>query len=231
MAGDEAAEEVYPRVCGGTKVSTRKWPSGHGLSPRVRGNLLRPSLSTGTSRSIPACAGEPGNDPRGPTFGRVYPRVCGGTGAAGVPLGAVQGLSPRVRGNPELKGRGEVVGGSIPACAGEPGCIRSRRDYQWVYPRVCGGTCPRSFWPAAGMGLSPRVRGNQQCGGGYAGHRWSIPACAGEPRCNNSSSLPDAVYPRVCGGTAFGAWQCQCIIGLSPRVRGNPGCDCRQSPA
>ena len=31
--------------------------------------------------------------------------------------------------------------------------------------------------------------------------RRSIPACAGEPPVTAEFYLPDAVYPRVCGGT------------------------------
>ena len=58
----------------------------------------------GSSGSIPACAGEPGEGDGGVNFGKVYPRVCGGTAAtvllAGVPLG----LSPRVRGNRYVPG-------------------------------------------------------------------------------------------------------------------------------
>ena len=51
---------VYPRVCGGTRGAIACPRSGCGLSPRVRGNR---SMSRGTKnrgRSIPACAGEPG---------------------------------------------------------------------------------------------------------------------------------------------------------------------------
>ena len=31
----------------------------------------------------------------------------------------------------------------------------------------------------------------------------SIPACAGEPRAGAVPAIPNAVYPRVCGGTAY----------------------------
>ena len=91
--------KVYPRVCGGTVCS--KWGGAvySGLSPRVRGNLTLIHARLLTTRSIPACAGEPGQAPQVLRFdgsipacageplvlgsrnasGRVYPRVCGGT--------------------------------------------------------------------------------------------------------------------------------------------------------
>ena len=69
----------------------------------------------------------------------VYPRVCGGTGAAAAAADDEAGLSPRVRGNRTEKARVKKNGvyprvcggtdqqrrhanqrGSIPACAGEP---------------------------------------------------------------------------------------------------------------
>ncbi len=50
---------VYPRVCGGTTFASMVLPNPPGLSPRVRGNLLRAMRISTMRRSIPACAGEP----------------------------------------------------------------------------------------------------------------------------------------------------------------------------
>ena len=50
---------VYPRVCGGTVGFRFCQPGADGLSPRVRGNLIRRSYLYDKYRSIPACAGEP----------------------------------------------------------------------------------------------------------------------------------------------------------------------------
>ena len=50
---------VYPRVCGGTQSDAKRRADEQGLSPRVRGNLRLRHLSHNSSRSIPACAGEP----------------------------------------------------------------------------------------------------------------------------------------------------------------------------
>ena len=115
-----SSSAVYPRVCGGTSLSRPDFPPGKGLSPRVRGN---PPPGTGLRpprRSIPACAGEPGQGVCSRTNTMVYPRVCGGTQLRGVYQQYQLGLSPRVRGNQLHRQFGNVGSGSIPACAGEP---------------------------------------------------------------------------------------------------------------
>ena len=53
---------------------------------------------------------------------------------------ATDGLSPRVRGNPDKPAAAAVKPGSIPACAGEPVAGVKTRSPTRVYPRVCGGT-------------------------------------------------------------------------------------------
>ena len=57
-AGD-VGQRVYPRACGGTTLVCRCPPIGRGLSPRVRGNLLKFVFVDGPDGSIPARAGEP----------------------------------------------------------------------------------------------------------------------------------------------------------------------------
>ena len=216
-----AGERVYPRVCGGTRVSRASVPIVSGLSPRVRGNRPRGRRAARLHGSIPACAGEPAAGDVVLIHGRVYPRVCGGTDVCPRVQTADEGLSPRVRGNRiadrELPGRA----GSIPACAGEPpgpcGPGRTRR----VYPRVCGGTPATSANPMMYTGLSPRVRGNRERPGGAHHRTGSIPACAGEPAYPPTCLRHARVYPRVCGGTAMTiSAECR-VTGLSPRVRGN----------
>ena len=152
---------VYPRVCGGTVVSTQMVIYGWGLSPRVRGNPPPDKHIVNWYGSIPACAGEPTvwwspSDDDG-----VYPRVCGGTPNTVGTVRLAKGLSPRVRGN------------RVPVLSWHP------KD--GVYPRVCGGTqCTRGRRSRA-SGLSPRVRGNLPCWSSIRASRGSIPACAGEP--------------------------------------------------
>ena len=91
-----------------------------GLSPRVRGNQPTGLCGGYSLGSIPACAGEPGVPTLTRSGWKVYPRVCGGTYEMWTSLYSVDGLSPRVRGNHELRGYRQTAKGSIPACAGEP---------------------------------------------------------------------------------------------------------------
>ena len=135
-----ASWRVYPRVCGGTLDGGGLGLRRGGLSPRVRGNP-HAHRDPGRQRgSIPACAGEPAAAGTGRSEGRVYPRVCGGTGGDQYLFGAWHGLSPRVRGNPVRPGAPGDWRRSIPACAGEPTAAGTPACRCRVYPRVCGGT-------------------------------------------------------------------------------------------
>ena len=72
-------------------------------------------------------------------------------------------------------------------------------------------------------GLSPRVRGNHARLTMPLDFRGSIPASAGEPVARLERAEKPRVYPRECGGT-YAAWHGGAAdVGLSPRVRGNPG--------
>ena len=173
--------EVYPRVCGGTGQCNPDGIPGHGLSPRVRGNRWRPAGGVVLDRSIPACAGEPGDVLRRAAAAAVYPRVCGGTLSQSTSVSGWTGLSPRVRGNPSGFVATHLPRRSIPACAGEPSGIVRIRCRSEVYPRVCGGTAQAVGAIGGEHGLSPRVRGNRASAIGTVNPYRSIPACAGEP--------------------------------------------------
>ena len=152
-----------------------------GLSPRVRGNRVKGSCVSPSVGSIPACAGEPYFMLPGGCEGTVYPRVCGGTIFNAAGRGIRLGLSPRVRGNPICCLSSHLCIGSIPACAGEPIAGTWFTFLYGVYPRVCGGTGPRSEKMKYCTGLSPRVRGNLHQPRFSNKNNRSIPACAGEP--------------------------------------------------
>ena len=151
---------VYPRVCGGTVCRAVRTSGVRGLSPRVRGNRLLIAICPMSPGSIPACAGEPSVAVAIVIALRVYPRVCGGTRYYHRRNLNCQGLSPRVRGNPDMPDRVTPGLRSIPACAGEPHKRAPDSSAFRVYPRVCGGTANGRAFAADRLGLSPRVRGN-----------------------------------------------------------------------
>ena len=208
-------------MCGGTLLGDYYCPYHNGLSPRVRGNRQVAFRAASGQRSIPACAGEPPSRAAPLAGDRVYPRVCGGTECRVVYLWRVAGLSPRVRGNLRLSHPSGGSGGSIPACAGEPGCRRPCGPVRGVYPRVCGGTLYQVAGGDGDAGLSPRVRGNPVRQAGRESPCRSIPACAGEPGWGSPATPAYRVYPRVCGGTSLVIAPLLAVVGLSPRVRGN----------
>ena len=212
---------VYPRVCGGTRTGHLVYPEPEGLSPRVRGNRVLILWRHSALRSIPACAGEPPPCLRGWPEATVYPRVCGGTPCVLRATHRLNGLSPRVRGNPDRLDESDRRYGSIPACAGEPSRNASNDGVSKVYPRVCGGTYARHDLDSGWQGLSPRVRGNRMRVRFLPVTRRSIPACAGEPPRREAIGIQSRVYPRVCGGTAVHGVSFHALKGLSPRVRGN----------
>ena len=86
-------------MCGGTAIWSPSHSAMIGLSPRVRGNLGTPNVASTLTRSIPACAGEPGHSKCRVHPYPVYPRVCGGTTYRICSFILAPGLSPRVRGN------------------------------------------------------------------------------------------------------------------------------------
>ncbi len=177
-----SSPQVYPRVCGGTDIRVQLAGQLIGLSPRVRGNPDHRATWRCRLRSIPACAGEPNVGLRKLRGCRVYPRVCGGTRLSEPGLSVSRGLSPRVRGNPIYTNVNSLSKRSIPACAGEPHPPGGIGIAESVYPRVCGGTFPKTRGRPGRKGLSPRVRGNRRRRQEGRGSWRSIPACAGEPR-------------------------------------------------
>ena len=58
----------------------------------------------------------------------------------------------------------DVLGGSIPACAGEPPSGKRRIPGIRVHPRVCGGAVARQVSCDQIKGPSPRVRGSPRRG-------------------------------------------------------------------
>jgi len=217
-------------VCGGASVSIFILLCGRGLSPRVRGSPDAPPHLAANGGSIPACAGEPFRQNTAGIFGRVYPRVCGGATHAPAARLVLMGLSPRVRGSHVAARKQTGIGGSIPACAGEPWLRPWARFWLGVYPRVCGGAMWRRASKPASVGLSPRVRGSQTHKISRKTFTGSIPACAGEPQDASHFLSLLGVYPRVCGGAFLGGHLLLECHGLSPRVRGSPrrrqGCAC-----
>ena len=127
-----------------------------------------------------------------------------------------------MRGNRYTAQHPSIIAGSIPARAGEPFIDLLINFILRVYPRACGGTFRATKRLPTHKGLSPRVRGNHRSIQFLDGRSGSIPARAGEPFGASVRRFIFWVYPRACGGTWHAGTVIFPLLGLSPRVRGNP---------
>ena len=192
-----------------------------GRSPRVRGSRIAGRDALADQGSIPACAGEPCSPPEARELIGVDPRVCGGAEREEEAVSIGRGRSPRVRGSPLRERLVFSCSGSIPACAGEPGCARNMQCQSRVDPRVCGGAAMYERCDPLTEGRSPRVRGSRKLPDDVLYLMGSIPACAGEPAQRDGAQYQPRVDPRVCGGAAEEKRLGLIAKGRSPRVRGS----------
>ena len=192
-----------------------------GLSPHTRGNPAHARQQGRQSGSIPAYAGEPCSQHLTAGNRRVYPRIRGGTTETAILAHNAQGLSPHTRGNRTRDADSIVLGGSIPAYAGEPESMQHCKSLARVYPRIRGGTAPDATCRLSGRGLSPHTRGNHGAVPATAGRYGSIPAYAGEPAAITAKPGRPRVYPRIRGGTIMNPNLSATDQGLSPHARGN----------
>ena len=111
---------AYPRLRGATAATLAGPQAEKGLSPLARGNLHGGYLAVLRQGPIPACAGQPILPVHTVWDLGAYPRLRGATLRTQVVPTASTGLSPLARGNPHAVFEELVVGGPIPACAGQP---------------------------------------------------------------------------------------------------------------
>ena len=114
-----------------------------------------------------------------------------------------------------------LLGGFIPAWAGQPYYVFGLLYPTEVYPRVGGATYFPCHTDLSWVGLSPRGRGNPGVVAFAEGMSGSIPAWAGQPAVRGLARGSDEVYPRVGGATRPSPVHDPLGQGLSPRGRGN----------
>ena len=132
-----------------------------------------------------------------------------------------EGLSPRVRGSRFRRQRSRRHAGSIPASAGQPQVTVVLAHRGEVYPRECGAAGGHVGLIHCARGLSPRVRGSHSRRSSDRIDQRSIPASAGQPSYDHSTSHWEWVYPRECGAARSVERLSASGSGLSPRVRGS----------
>ena len=157
---------IIPACAGNTHVPVQEYVPAAGSSPRVRGTHRRIDRGRGRSGIIPACAGNTKRIRSRSAPIRDHPRVCGEHKCHAPKQVRQPGSSPRVRGTLFDVEVAQMVGGIIPACAGNTRTSQRRTRVLGDHPRVCGEHRLRSNFRAFLSGSSPRVRGTrtlQEC--------------------------------------------------------------------
>ena len=194
--------KVYPHACGETTSRSPLNTTFKGLSPRMRGNLGKILVIIEILGSIPTHAGKPGRAVNWRLRHGVYPHACGETADIRLTVKFAEGLSPRVRGNPEWPRLAWLVPGSIPTRAGKPTRSGPTISSSRVYPHACGETGISYRYHAFFEGLSPRVRGNRMFVVVCLEPIGSIPTRAGKPTPGHFVNDERGVYPHACGETS-----------------------------
>ena len=174
--------QVHPRERGGSPRTRQQPPPAGGPSPRARGKRGSHQGRQVRGGSIPASAGEACSAPRRNSAARVHPRERGGSGIRSTWSGGTRGPSPRARGKHVHASADSLIGGSIPASAGEANTPRTWSDTPEVHPRERGGSRGGLVEAKTMMGPSPRARGKLTQPRIVAHLIRSIPASAGEAR-------------------------------------------------
>ena len=214
------ATAVYPRWRGEHRKNRFQFTRRNGLSPLARGTLNFGAIRTGTTRFIPAGAGNTMAWRLTFSARPVYPRWRGEHASARRNIPAHAGLSPLARGThlPELSPPNKFR--FIPAGAGNTGFWPGLRRCRAVYPRWRGEHSRRNNRQRIAVGLSPLARGTRSIQRSSASAHRFIPAGAGNTTYKRAVAGGDAVYPRWRGEHTFSHPLQTVLHGLSPLARG-----------
>ena len=133
-----------------------------------------------------------------------------------------------MRGTPEAERLRSLIGGIIPAHAGntlgECPVLLIRRDH----PRACGEHPLLSTTTFSELGSSPRMRGTHARRLQFAQYIGIIPAHAGNTYIHGSRFSHRRDHPRACGEHDVGSRSSVMLQGSSPRMRGTRSSDSAQ---
>ena len=174
----------------------------------------------GSTRIIPACAGNSYGNTQKSTKVGDHPRVCGEQKVICCAFSILSGSSPRVRGTEICNHKVNKTIGIIPACAGNRAGRRHALGTCWDHPRVCGEQKSRLVTSRVVEGSSPRVRGTGQSLTSKYSKAGIIPACAGNRQRVSLTRKARRDHPRVCGEQRNLRGKMSRREGSSPRVRG-----------
>jgi len=152
---------VHPRACGEHACVGLALYGVAGSSPRLRGTLIPARDGQHGRRFIPAPAGNTGAHCSRCCRAAVHPRACGEHPKRIVGHDVLNGSSPRLRGTPRDRQRGQQLRRFIPAPAGNTSSPTWNSWPHAVHPRACGEHPIPARPPARNRGSSPRLRGTR----------------------------------------------------------------------
>ena len=191
-----------------------------GPSPLARGKRRMLRRRHEQMRTIPARAGETLCRSCTPSNCRDHPRSRGGNDLHQEPEARPRGPSPLARGKRRQPRWPCGDSGTIPARAGETGCLEWDVDHAWDHPRSRGGNLVLTRLHSRTQGPSPLARGKRGAREAWDLHQGTIPARAGETQTGCALAAHDGDHPRSRGGNesepSYSAQQ----QGPSPLARG-----------
>ena len=151
---------------------------------------------------------------------RDHPRICGEHGISDSSGGTRSGSSPHMRGTHAFNLANGLIGGIIPAYAGNtwadsPFCLRARD-----HPRICGEHAKHGNQVMSREGSSPHMRGTLAPLSSVTIFTGIIPAYAGNTMACRRLRRAHWDHPRICGehdGITVAVKQ---TPGSSPHMRG-----------
>ncbi len=195
-----------------------------GSSPRGRGTRFCPLFMNGSSRIIPAWAGNTGSEHCLTATLTDHPRVGGEHLWARSQSNTTSGSSPRGRGTPLGTLAVKYDLRIIPAWAGNTLPVRLVLVVIADHPRVGGEHLSDCTKSGNSIGSSPRGRGTLPGGHGLYVKRRIIPAWAGNTRHERLDQFLPADHPRVGGEHNRDRLHVLADYGSSPRGRGTRFC-------
>ena len=214
---------VHPRPRGEHPTAAARPSSPAGSSPPARGTRLWRRSIKGSSRFIPARAGNTWAETKTELDGAVHPRPRGEHPTSSGAACFLTGSSPPARGTPYRETYRSSAVRFIPARAGNTPRKSTRAAISSVHPRPRGEHLIASAEGLISTGSSPPARGTPQLRVTHYRTLRFIPARAGNTRVESAGARLDAVHPRPRGEHRYRKENARVVIGSSPPARGTPG--------
>ena len=214
------AERDHPRVCGEHLRVSLQILTFPGSSPRMRGTQRNYCAWLNNLGIIPAYAGNTSYEDGTVELEWDHPRVCGEHLPRLRLSSMIPGSSPRMRGTLLRVYALTLVGGIIPAYAGNTSRCSVGSKGNRDHPRVCGEHLSGPMQRLKLTGSSPRMRGTPEPELTPPNSAGIIPAYAGNTRLNILDCCCWRDHPRVCGEHQLSAFINSLLAGSSPRMRG-----------